>query len=389
MKIIVFTGSRAELFLQLPLWVVLKKKYNASINVIISYSDIETKLLMEENLKNEKLDILKKINLIEVDNSHSVRISRVLSEINKLNFDNFRFGIVFADRYESFGFAIAISQIGLPLIHIEAGDITMGGTFDDNVRHSISALSSLFITTNQKAQNYLLKNDIKSSRIINCGIFTGENYFKIISDNEIINKYHLKDKNYDFIVVFTYHPLSSFIEGQIKELNQIHQAFKNLSERFNMRIIITGVNADIGGEYVSKFIMKFKSFNADVSFHSTLGAKNYLALMNYGKNEKVLVIGNSSSIVKEVPFFKCVGVLIGGRQKGRELANNTIQIDADSNMIMSCIDNCIFNYEKIISQDNPYYVKDSVNKAAEFIYKVFSANTNEIIKNIYEELKYE
>ena len=154
-------------------------------------------------------------------------------------------------------------------------------------------------------------------------------------------------------------------------------------------IIITGVNADIGGEYVSKFIMKFKSFNADVSFHSTLGAKNYLALMNYGKNEKVLVIGNSSSIVKEVPFFKCVGVLIGGRQKGRELANNTIQIDADSNMIMSCIDNCIFNYEKIISQDNPYYVKDSVNKAAEFIYKVFSANTNEIIKNIYEELKYE
>ena len=60
-------------------------------------------------------------------------------------------------------------------------------------------------------------------------------------------KNKIKEKNYDFIVVFTYHPLSSFIEGQ-KKLNQIYQAFKKLSESFKMRIIITGVNADIGGD---------------------------------------------------------------------------------------------------------------------------------------------
>ena len=389
MKIIVFTGSRAELFLQLPLWVALKNKFNFEISVIISYSDIETKLLMEDNLNNEKLEILKKINLVNVDDSHSVRISRVLTEINKLNLGSFRLGIVFADRYESFGFAIAISQNGLPLIHIEAGDITMGGTYDDNVRHSISALSSLFITTNLKAKRYLLKNDIHDNRIINCGIFTGENYFSIKNVSEIVEEYKLKEKNYDFIVVFTYHPLSSFIEGQKKELNQIYEAFKKLSKSFKMRIIITGVNADIGGEYVSEFIRKFKSFNTDISFHNTLGAKNYHAIMNYGKNEKVLVIGNSSSIVKEVPFFKCVGILIGGRQKGRQLANNTIHTDADSNMIINCVENCIVNYDKFISQDNPYYVEDSVIKAAVFIDKIFSMNTNAVIKNIYAELKYE
>ena len=31
----------------------------------------------------------------------------------------------------------------------------MGGTYDDNVRHAITALSSVFITTNKKASNYL------------------------------------------------------------------------------------------------------------------------------------------------------------------------------------------------------------------------------------------
>ena len=62
-----------------------------------------------------------------------------------------------------------------------------GGTYDDNVRHSISALSSLFITTNQ-AKRYLLKNDIHHNRIINCGIFTGENYFSIKNVSEIVEE---------------------------------------------------------------------------------------------------------------------------------------------------------------------------------------------------------
>ena len=82
-----------------------------------------------------------------------------------------------------------------------------------------------------------------------------------------------------------------------------------------MRVIVTGVNADIGGEYVSEFIAKFSSFNSVVTFHQTLGAENYLSLMNYGKKEKVILAGNSSSIVKEVPFFECKGILIGAGKK--------------------------------------------------------------------------
>ena len=203
MKIIVFTGSRAELFLQMPLWVTLKKKFDFSISVIISYSDSETQKLMKENLIREEFEILSEINLINIDISHSIRISKVLSEINKLDLSPFLIGMVFADRYESFGFSIAVSQIGLPLIHIEAGDITMGGTYDDNVRHAISALSSLFITTNEKASKYLLDNKINPKRIINCGIFTGEKYFKIKTDSVIIDQYKLNKDNYDCIIVFT------------------------------------------------------------------------------------------------------------------------------------------------------------------------------------------
>ncbi len=373
----------------MPLWISLKNDFGFSINVIISYSDLETKLLMEENLYKEELEIVKRISLINVHKDHSKRIEKVLSEINTFNLESYRLGLVFADRYESFGYAIAISQVGIPLIHIEAGDVTQGGTFDDNVRHAISALSSLFITTNQKARNYLIKNSINPKRVINCGIFTGEKYSSIKSNEDIINQFELKKNKYDFILVFTYHPLSSYIEGQKKELNEIYKALYRLTEKNKIRLIITGVNADFGGDYVSEYIDKFKSFNADISFHKTLGAKNYLAFMSYGEIEKVIIIGNSSSIVKEVPFFNCLGVLIGARQKGRQLAKNTIHTDANSEKIEVCINNSIKNYKNIISTDNPYFVENSVNKAALFIKNVFSNNSNEIINNVYEDINYE
>ena len=95
LKIIVFTGSRAELFLQMPLWVSLKKDFGYSISVIISYSDSETQKLMKDNLIKEDLDILNEINLINQDNSHSKRISKVLFEINKLDLRPYLIGLVF------------------------------------------------------------------------------------------------------------------------------------------------------------------------------------------------------------------------------------------------------------------------------------------------------
>ena len=265
----------------------------------------------------------------------------------------------------------------------------MGGTYDDNVRHAITALSSVFITTNKKASNYLSNNNFDSRRVLNCGIFSGDHYSEIKSSNEIIDRFELKKDSYDCIIVFTYHPLSSFIEGQIKELNEIYKAFYKSSKEYKLRIIVTGVNADFGGEYVSEFINKFQSFKADVSFHKTLGAKNYLALMNFGKKKKVLIAGNSSSIVKEVPFFDCVGVLIGARQKGRQLGKNTLHTDAECELIKLCMTECISNYENLHSAINPYYVANSLFKAGLFIQKILSNNSKELIKNIYSEINHE
>ena len=49
----------------------------------------------------------------------------------------------------------SISHSNIPLLHLEAGDITEGGTYDDQIRHCISKLSHLYCTSTLKGTETL------------------------------------------------------------------------------------------------------------------------------------------------------------------------------------------------------------------------------------------
>ena len=42
--------------------------------------------------------------------------------------------------------------MNIPTIHIEGGDKTEGGTLDDSVRHAMTKISHIHITTNENAK---------------------------------------------------------------------------------------------------------------------------------------------------------------------------------------------------------------------------------------------
>ena len=41
--------------------------------------------------------------------------------------------------------------MNIPTIHVEGGDITEGGAFDDSVRHAMTKLAHIHFTTNEEA----------------------------------------------------------------------------------------------------------------------------------------------------------------------------------------------------------------------------------------------
>ena len=67
------------------------------------------------------------------------------------------YNLVYADRFETFGATIASTQMNIPTIHIEGGDKTEGGTLDDSVRHAMTKISHIHITTNENAKKRIIK----------------------------------------------------------------------------------------------------------------------------------------------------------------------------------------------------------------------------------------
>ena len=81
-------------------------------------------------------------------------------------------------------------------------------------------------------------------------------------------------------------------------------------------------------------------------------------------------IGNSSSLLYEVPFFKKYSFNIGLRQKGRLAGKSVINIKGDCNEIYNMIKK--YNKKKLRKKiKNPYFKKNSTNRTINYFSRFF------------------
>ena len=59
--------------------------------------------------------------------------------------------------------------MNIPTIHIEGGDKTEGGTLDDSVRHAMTKISHIHITTNENAKKRIINLGEEKWRVRNFG----------------------------------------------------------------------------------------------------------------------------------------------------------------------------------------------------------------------------
>ena len=160
--IAIFTGSRAEFGLQLPLLEKLKNDKNFIVYLLVGASHLNKdfgKTISEIEESGFSSNYLIDFNhgtdtLSSNPKTISIGIDLISNELKKINPDYF---IVYGDRYETFASVIASTQMGIPTIHVEGGDITEGGTFDDSVRHAITKLSHIHLATNEHSKKELYK----------------------------------------------------------------------------------------------------------------------------------------------------------------------------------------------------------------------------------------
>ena len=156
-KIIFFSGSRAEYYIQSPILKQFQNSKKFDSYFIISGSHTSKSFGETFNfVRNDKIKIYKKIVLKITSNknfglgNYTLKLQRKITKILlKLKPD-----LIFltSDRFETLSVALVAHLLNIPIIHLEGGDVTEGGTLDDNSRHAITKLASLHLVTNTDSE---------------------------------------------------------------------------------------------------------------------------------------------------------------------------------------------------------------------------------------------
>ena len=388
-KIAIFTGNRAEFGLLFPLIVKLSEflyidLYVSGAHVMSPWYTIN---YIKDRLKNYPVNILP----IHLPTSISyeellVQIySKSLKILRKYK-SLYKFCIVLGDRIESYGFALASFYSQIPIIHIYGGDIANVPYFDTNVRHSISKISHIFLTSNKKSAAVLKQLGEEEWRIYNVGNFA-LSYISlglVPSKDKLCKELGLKE---DSLIIFvTFHPShAKNAKDNFEDFKTLIKGCEEVCKNYkNAKIIITYPNNDPGHEEILNFLRQISNKSNLIIVRNTLGTETILGLFKYFN---VIAIGNSSMLLSETPYFGVPAVNIGDRQTDRFRGKNVFDVsEVNLQKIVKVLKDILTNYEslktKFLSDSSSRFFfgdENSVFKAVEVIKNMLTVERKRLI----------
>ena len=317
----------------------LSKKFGLSI-----------KEIKKDKIKFTKIDLHLSTNTLDDTSDYFCKLQNKVNLFLKKRKTDLVF--LSSDRFETFAFAISSYLKKIPIIHYEGGDVTEGGALDDNIRHAITKISNIHLTSNKDSFNRILNMGEERWRCHNIGYAP---FYDI--QNQKFNKTDIEEKfSIDPkkpLILFTFHPVVKNKNDLRKDVDEVFKSLEYLSK--DNQIIITYPNFDPGHQYIIDKIIKIKEKFNILKVVKHLGRTNYHSLLYYiGKNKKGFCMGNSSSGIKETIFFNCPTLNIGDRQKSRLKPYNVIDVKPIKSKIIKSVTNTL-KIKKVI-KNNPYKI---------------------------------
>ena len=278
----------------------------------------------------------------------------------------FNYCFIIGDRFELLAIAMNCILFKVPILHIGGGERTEG-VIDEQVRHAITKISHIHFTSCEEYRQNVLNMGESPDKVFNVGDLSVDNMknLPVIEKEVLFSDLKLNIKKP--LVLLTYHPVT--LEFSIPAKIQVENIFKALSY-FNFQVIVTAPNTEDGQGTIINVIQEQILKNQNYRFISSLGTVRYLNLIRYCE----FVIGNSSSGLTEVPYFRGPTINIGDRQKGRIRHKSIIDSSYDERSIVEGI-------EKAISDT---FKKSLLNMSYKFGDGSTASRIVEILKNIDE-----
>ena len=236
--------------------------------------------------------------------------------------------MILGDRYEMLAVADAACITRTPIFHISGGDVTEGAV-DDCIRHAITKMSYLHLTTNEDSRRRVIQMGEAPDRVWCVGSTSIDNVMSVadMTREEAMASIGLRNPRY---ALCTYHPVTLEEESVDEKIGAFLKAVEHDDQ---LEFIVTKSNADQGGERINRLLDEAEGRIPNLHVFASLGARRYLSLMKYAQ----FVLGNSSSGIVETPAFHIPTVNIGDRQRGRLQAESVINCGPETDEILRAI----------------------------------------------------
>jgi UDP-hydrolysing UDP-N-acetyl-D-glucosamine 2-epimerase len=301
--VLVFIGSRAN-YGRLKAVIAELIGQNIEFGIVLGSYDIPEEYQKYVVFKADNL--LYKDTTFNMVNSMSLvamSITNYLSNLSRLP----KLAIVHGDRFENLGFAIACSYNNIKLLHTEGGETS--GNIDNKVRYAITALADIHCVTSENAGEHLIKAGIDENKVH----VVGSPAIDEVKRMNLQTLKHLPD-----IIAVLYNPC------QEDDFDEFFKAILKLSHKNN--IVWINPNVDPGYKMICKQVHRRKQ----IEFMKNLVPQEYIKVLNMCK----MLIGNTSSGIKEGAYIGIPYIMVGRRQALRETASNVIvtlgKCDADA-----------------------------------------------------------
>ena len=267
--------------------------------------------------------------------------SRLLSKIKP--------DIVFAlgDRGEVLGFVISALELNIPIVHLFGGDVCQGGV-DEPVRHAITKLANIHLTSNQESADRVLKMGEESWRVHNVGspVLDLIKQKRFTVPGIISEKFNLDLQKPIFLLL--QHSVTWQVEDAATQMIETMKAIDHLG----CQTIAVYPCSDPGYESIIRILSKYQE-RPYFQLYKNIEFPDFWGLMNVAS----AFIGNSSAGVMETASFKLPFVNIGIRQEGRLRAENVIDVDHNKDEIIEAIQKALFDNDfrkKVLLCTSPY-----------------------------------
>lgn len=233
--------------------------------------------------------------------------------------------VIHGDRLEALAGASVGALAGIPVAHIEGGEVS--GTIDESIRHAVSKLSHIHLVANADAADRVRQLGEEPERIHVIGSPEIDVMLspQLPTIDQACARYDIPFRDY---AIGIFHPVTTELEAMGTHAETYTQALLESGDNY----ILVYPNNDIGSSAILASVKKLAA-NKRFRVFPSIRFEYFLTLLRSAR----YMIGNSSAGVREAPVYGVPSIDLGSRQHGRAMASSIYWAPMEKAAIMSVI----------------------------------------------------